>query len=223
MPIRKVKGPLAALGVGLIAACMGAVSLLPTEQILRHPNVHLILFGAWDALGESTEWTTLLGDPAFLGRLAEYGNAGATLVETIAPATPPGITDDSHIVGAIEALMASGSLAAPGDEDIYLVFLPPGVRSQVMVAGGNVNGYHSAAVFGHWYTYAIVSDHGADANVVASHELYEAITDPYLTGVHVKGATFPDNEVADVCEGDLDVIDSYSVQQVWSVAQAACQ
>jgi len=210
----------------LLAACTGVSILLPSETVLKHPKVHMLFFGNYDVLGETTDWTDLLTDPAFLGRLAEYGCTGADLAEVKTPATPPALTVDATIPAMLDALMLAGTIDQPRGEDVYMVWLPPGETTLSMQAS-NSNGYHSANIYGiQWYTFAVISNGGGeDPNAVASHELYESITDPYLTGVHVSvdGAKFPDNEVADVCEGDYDVLDGVTVQQVWSEKAGACE
>lgn len=211
----------------LTAACTGQTSDWPGETVLAHPRVHMIFLGSWDVNGETRIWTNLLNDPAFLGRLAEYGNTGAQMGDVVAMAPPPGYQVDSNIPAMINSLIDAGTLEPPIGEDVYMVWLPPGTVTLGM-SGWQDNGYHAANVHGaYWYTWTAITDHLEDADSVASHELYESITDPYGDGVHVagRGLTFPNDEVGDACEGsadDLEPLDGALVQRVWSVRAGAC-
>ena len=79
-----------------------------------------------------------------------------------------------------ELLPGGPQVPPPSGEDIYFVFLPTGTTTALLQAGGAA-AVHSASVYnGTWYTYAVTRDSGT-VDLLVSHEIYEAITDPYGT------------------------------------------
>jgi hypothetical protein len=138
--------------------------------------------------------------------------------------TAPGTyVEDATIDATLESYFRTDAVPPPGKEDFYVVFLPPGTDTVNMIEHGG-DAYHIGALHdGTYYTYAVILDQ--DTDVALSHELYEAITDPYGTGWHAgpNGA-----EAADMCEPPisatytLDTFGGVQVAQVWSPSQATC-
>jgi hypothetical protein len=128
-----------------------------------------------------------------------------------------------------------------GSDDLLLVLYLP-TTSTVDLGGGFTIGcgqlgdsYHSGAMYGTArYAYAIVlgCPFGgltplAVAEDVASHEIIEAMTDPYPFAPAYL-LTSPDEpwsvlggEVADLCAGLSTTENGYTVQRVWSSSQVA--
>lgn len=208
--------------------------------LLTNPNVHMVFWGDWMAPGIRTPdsfqaaWVSLFNH-GVLARLAEYGIheglidgndyqlTGCTSYTNIDDA---GIeTDDAGVKLLNDGLFAEtidseielGFLPYPDNNTLYVIYLPPGIWTQGM-KDHSWSGYHNTASYGSQkYAYAVLSYSTED--IIASHEIYEATTDPDIqTGYYSK-----DGELADLCEGTNDYIGYSTVQKVWSQALCECQ
>ncbi len=214
------------------AACVAPVGNGPVRNaggpVLTHPTVIFSYWGGYwgthlaETDGISTRWQTLLNSPGHvLDRLQEYGVTGGTADPRIAmPAYEPvnGL-DEVSVQFELEGEIAAGLLPAPVTGTLYIIMLPPSVTTW-FATQMHFNGYHTFGLYhGAPYTYAVIN-YQADttySDVVVSHEIYEAATDPFFT---TWGAF--SQEVGDMCEGKYVTIDGDVVQQVWSVAWSSC-
>ena len=221
-----IRGKIMGLGALALTAC---TNFYAPEHFLVHPTIHLIFWGNWDASAQANKLQAEI-DGGMLDRLAEYGNTGATLSDqlyqpaSIPMGTAPGTyVEDATIDATLESYFRTDAVPPPGKEDFYVVFLPPGTDTVNMIEHGG-DAYPIGALHdGTYYTYAVILN--VDTDVALSHELYEAITDPYGTGWHAgpNGA-----EAADMCEPPisatytLDTFGGVQVAQVWSPSQGKC-
>jgi hypothetical protein len=194
-----------------------------------HPTVHVAFLGEYwtanpmETAGYVTRWDQLLNSPGHvLDRLAEYGVNGGTF-DTAVDFAAPGITDgvsEIDLTMALTAEIGSGKLPTPSDDTLYVLMLPPGVSSAFARAHSSI-GYHLANEWhGKLYAYAVVEYRGSPVtDIILSHELYEAATDPTALG-WADYSTF--EEIGDLCESQTDVIDNIVVQKVWSAAANVC-
>ena len=177
-----------------------------------------------------------MGTGNVLQLMAEYGvhqgnmdpyshfNNGSTVYLNDGGVNDAGVKvlDDSSFVNTLNNEIQYGNLPFPTDNTIYVVMLPPGVTSNFLVTDG-FSGYHRSGTYGNQrYAYAIVLYLGPDeTNVVISHELAEAATDPLL-GTGYTGSN-DEQEVGDLCTGVFDYIDGIAVQKMWSQDLCSCQ
>jgi hypothetical protein len=164
-------------------------------------------------------------------------------------------TSDAALQTLLVQQVAMGVLPPPNSNTIYMVHFPPFV--QLTGPGGNgasciaFCAYHNSFVSGtNVYVYAAIMDTfsggcsaGCGGNStglanqtdVASHELIEAVTDPYVgldTGAnYAYPCGWGDNncgELADICAdngpGDTVTVSgrSWVVQEIWSQCQNGC-
>lgn len=159
-----------------------------------------------------------------LDRLAEYGVGPGEFVAThYADVSFPAPYDDLALLQELGKEMDSGLVETPlaGGQDIYVLFLPPAGTSVILTAE-HASGYHAATTHNATpYYYAMVqSGPRLQEDVVASHEIYEAATDPDAASWR----NWPSlEELADMCEGDLEIIGGVTVEQVWSQVKLACE
>lgn len=203
----------------LVAGCGGGVASSPhftrgPGAVLAHPRVHLVSWGGAPVLDDAS---AVVGD--VFARCAEYGVEAPTGVDVEA-ATPSleGSILDPDLYAEVNREITSGALPEPTSDDVYEVFLPAGDTTAYLELTHST-GYHlGTSVGGVPYALAIVT---GDRNIVGTHELVEAVTDP-------AGLTWRDwstaDEVADVCEdGPPDTIDGVQVAKLWSQAKGACE
>jgi hypothetical protein len=122
---------------------------------------------------------------------------------------------------------------------MYVIFLPPNVTTDQM--GGNF-GYHSYTTLddGTQVAYAVIAwrdswtgsnnvPYGDSMFITETHEIYEAVTDPFGAGWRAAGG----DEIGDACsrsklnygaitDWDTGAAGSISVQKEWSVKSCAC-
>lgn len=138
--------------------------------------------------------------------------------------------DDADIQQALQGWIDNGTIPQPNGNTLYFVYLPPGVTS---VLNGDRSctkycGYHE--VINNTIFYAVepfIKCKGCkfgnlidSLTKVSSHELCEAITDPDLNGWHED--TFPNYEIGDICNNDVQHLNGYTIQSEWSNKANAC-
>lgn len=189
------------------------------------------------------QYFTFMVTSSFLDMLAEYSTPTQTIgrgtynqtvtITNTEPGGGGGTVSDAQIQTALQQWTQDGTAPAPNANTLYFVFLPQGVTSTLDGSSScqQYCGYHGSA--GSIY-YALMpyadcvgcsQDNELDTlTVIASHELAEAITDPYWTANSGTG-WFDDNtgeEIGDVCTGNTTQLGNYMVQQVWSQSQNSC-
>jgi hypothetical protein len=149
-----------------------------------------------------------------------------------------GNLNESTIVNSLKQEIASGKLQKPDYNTLYMVFLPPGVRSQVDVTKG-FGGHHAVFASSNGPAYYAIIEHGSLSNpgtfqqltVTASHELVESVTNPAdwdRVDSPANNANNPawldkaGNEIGDIAQnsppasGLNSVVDGYVVTKYWS-------
>ena len=207
---------------------------------LGHPKLVPIFFAGDDQTAQLTQFSQWIVTSNWLDQVgSEYGVGPGTMPGAVqrTDAAPTMITDD-QIVDLVYAGLADHSLPAPTADTLYMVFFP----STTTITGGSATscvdfgGYHaSARRSGIELAYAVIAacDTTIDEReVIASHELIEAATDPLPDnhpGFQLADPTNPwlalGGEVADLCErGDASERwneATFTVQRSWSNNEAA--
>jgi hypothetical protein len=203
----------------------------PDSWLLTVPEVHLLFWGDYAVLAENFQanWETLI-DNGVLLRLAEYGihqgeldaayyiGVGPTPIITDAGNL---VLDDDDFVPEINSEIAAGTLPYPTDNTLYVLMIPSDETTKDMIAW-SANGYHRNATYSQQrYAYAVIlTNQGSDeTNIIISHELYEAATNPGL-GSGFEGLN-GNQEIGDLCEGLTEYLVGTEVQKSWS--QMLCQ
>jgi hypothetical protein len=189
---------------------------------------------------------------AWAAHTKEYGVGALTVLgpQHIA-GTAPGTLNDSDLTAMLTKNLTGASPAwgAPDANTIYAFFIPTGTIED----DGNgeksctdLDGYHASFVVnGVEVPYAVIDqcpggfDQGAtplqQLTIVASHEIVEAVTDPYPDDVpgyaqtddaHAVWTVATDGEVGDMCASADTYLwqpsdMTYAVQRMWSNAAAA--
>lgn len=213
---------------------------IPNSWLLLHPNMKFIFVGNyWNSHILETQnllnaWTYMSNDISVpsggtvLERLAEYnisqGETDGTYfntntdVDAKANSTNTVIIDDTILISDMNTNIRLGLISTPDDNTLYMIVLPPYFFTKNINDGG-LSGYHAHTMYGQTrYAFAIIRYSSLPGmNDVASHELYEAVTNPdgngYYDDYH--------GEIGDLCEGASSYIGSYTVQRSWN--EGACQ
>jgi hypothetical protein len=169
------------------------------------------------------------------------GGVARVVVDTGAPGGTS--IQQWQIEAELTRLIQNGTLSSPGPNDLYMVYFPPGVT---VFAGGWFSctptdgfcGFHTMfSVNGTNAYYGVIADLApcgsrcgpgdalANTTATSSHELLEAVTDPF---------TGPDNgwfdgtnpnqtwEISDICQDMQANVSGFTVQKAWSQQQEAC-
>jgi hypothetical protein len=180
-----------------------------------------------------SSWLTQVG--------AEYGVVQGNHASVVLQGSPPPTITDSQIQHNIAQWVADGT-APSGDQYIYMFLAPPmttvlsGGADLCAISGG---GYHAelARSGGSNVTYAVAAGCPnnarvpvlADLQTTMSHELIEAITDPFPFTAPGYGLPFGwsdvwaqyGGEIADLCSFAPGYLaDGYALTQVWSNASS---
>jgi hypothetical protein len=198
--------PCALLALG---ACHSVYVTRGPGWTMRKPVMHLVFQGdGWDDAEVATyvtHWNTLMNDPGHvLDRLAEYGVVGGVFDTTVYRSQLP-----------IGDAIAAGQAPTPSEDTIYAVMMRvPGALSTSRHDAAMYQGtpYASLSLF--------VTPYRSANDVLLSHELYEAATDPTKQGYYDHGTG---QEIGDVCEKQEVVIDGITVQKVWSQVAGNCE
>jgi hypothetical protein len=213
--------------------------------LLSTVEMHLIFWGSYPENQKAvyqTDWSMLINYGTVLQRLAEYGihgglldsnyyslNAGDVLpnADGGAPTSTVldsglALLDDSQVSTQLNNDIQLGNLPYPNDDTLYMIMLPPGTATNAMIQN-SWGGYHSYGIYGSQrYAYAIISNHGDDVNttnIIISHELGEAATDPGLNGWYDRNTGV---EIGDLCAGVPVQVDGYIVQKFFSMGSCKC-
>ena len=220
--------------------------------IITNPQVTLVFWGDYwlttpEATNYQTTWTTLFQEGQVFQRLSQYGIGnpvigpsyqssvtfaefphvdGGTTFDAGSTWTGWTIIDDDTLEPELANEVAAGTLPVPTHESIYVVYLPPSTTTAYMIKSRS-SGYHIHAMYGNtMYSYAIITYNVSTSwtDVVVSHELYEASSNPDFGGYWCGlGGQKVGDEIADLCEGSLDNFGDYTVQKVWSADTCQCQ
>jgi hypothetical protein len=214
--------------------------------ILAHPALVTVTFPglalapeaqAFDAWIVASPWL------AIVGRDYGVGN-GPTPIDVALDAGPSPWSGSADIASFLGGSFDAGliPLPVPDGGQIYVLYLPGDAPLSGICT--SVFGFHDNSIYdGTEYAYAVVPDCSeADTGfpelenleLVASHEIVEASTNPYSggdAGTFGWQLTDPANpwwapgfgEVADVCEGQIsqDPDAGWFTQRIWSNTQAA--
>jgi hypothetical protein len=207
----------------------GAVLHDPVLVTVTFPNdplkADLEAFG--DVIGSLSWWPTVN---------AEYGVGPATSGgHVVIPDPPPAQMSDADVEAFLQAKITDGTLPAPTDQTIYVLYYPPSTVISLGGGGGDscgaYLGYHSGISAdvggGHLVptAYAVVARCGGLDTVTetASHELTEAATDPHPNAqigysfIGENAWTLAGGENADMCSMVSGVTEGgYSLTRVWS-------
>ena len=212
--------------------------------VMAHPQIVPIVFGDtadppqtfpvdYSRWLVTSTWLTVVG--------ADYGvGQGSVLGAVQRPDRAPDAITDAQIVDLLFAGLADGTLPRPADGDLGSVLYMFWFSPRTVITGGSLQscvdfgGYHdSARRNGLEVAYAVIANCGGNSNeIVASHELIEAATDPfpgnhpgYQLTDHASPWLALGQEVADLCErGDGTQLwsdGSHVAQRSWSNAAAA--
>ena len=193
-------------------------------------------FQLFGGLGLAVPYGATPGKGQFMGSDAVAGGAP----------NDSGNLDEITIVNSLKQEIAKGNLKAPTADTLYMVFLPPGLRSQYDVSQ-SFGGHHAVFTTSNGRAFYAVIDYpvasfqstgypGLLTNVqrltaVASHEMVEAISDPAdldqvdsasNTGKLPAWTGAGGTEIGDITQssppagGALSLVDGYVVQKYWS-------
>jgi hypothetical protein len=173
---------------------------------------------------------------------SEYGIGSASAQAPLHIADAPPVVTDSALQTMLSEQLATPGVPTPSDQSVYVVFLPTTTGLEHADGTPRCGGYHSSMIApsGQRIAYAVVarcieSDQVTrdEVTTLASHELIEAVTDPFDDGYHAPPPssdwawTFAMNggEVGDLCEHDAasvygDAELGFVVQRTWSNAAA---
>ena len=171
----------------------------------------------------------------------------------ITPAVTTGTIDDKDIQAELEKQIAAKVLPAPTADSLYMIHFPKGLKitmhdgSTVATSCQQFCAYHEGfkAKDGSSVYYGVMPDLDSMAcslgcgsggslariTVSASHELIEAVTDPFPTpgtkpGFPQAWNTTGGEEVGDLCQSNTATLKgkatSYTIQQEWDNSTNAC-
>jgi len=208
----------------------------------------------WSA--EETGWGSWVATSAWLADVGgDYGvGSGAAYMGSVnLNQNAPASETDAQIQALIGGLFSTATLPQPDASNIYLIYFPLGSSVSGPTGGsscvpGGFLGYH------HWFnygstsvTYGVMVDCGgglidynhpdpAATEIVSSHELMEAATDPFglayfangtgADGYRIKDQSNPwfsiGDEVGDLCSGTSyqDPDAGFWAQRIWSNSAA---
>ncbi len=163
---------------------------------------------------------------------------------------------DAELQAELEAQIASGALPRPDANTVYMLHFPPGLtiaKPPGLISCIDYCAYHSSGLSGSdSYRYVVMPDNtvgGCTAcngglspfqgmTISASHELFEAITEPNFTSSHLtwidrtpSDPASPHGEIGDICERDRDhplnvdaasIPGPFTIQREWSNRYQAC-
>jgi hypothetical protein len=164
---------------------------------------------------------TLWDDPMFYTPLIQYGAgfgsfAGSYTQDSNPAADIWGLVADSDIPALIDSLITDGKIPSGDPNLIYVVYLPQGDVDNCITSTGGRHAYTSN------YPWAVINGNASknsDLTVTTSHEIAEAITDPYYSswGNHTN-----EREIGDLCNGQPTTLDGYTTQLLWSNENCGC-
>ena len=207
--------------------------------VLATPRVVPVFF-ANDAYQSQVEdfLAKLAGSTYWTATTSEYGVSALTVAPSIVTTDAPPQTIDTP---GIEAFLAKQNA---GSNDVFAVFYPSSTTISDPLFGASCtdfNGFHYQGITNAQLVYAVIPRcasagalTGFDAiSASLSHELVEAVTDPFLDSApawaftdvdHLIWSYVPGAEVADLCDLEPQsfqpLVGSYFVQRSWSNTSA---
>jgi hypothetical protein len=168
---------------------------------------------------------------------ADYGVGAGTHRAVRLPSPAPATLADADWRAELPRLIADGTLPSPGPNTLYMLYLRNAdteyTGNALGTACSNYGGFHAEITDGALsFPYAVVLtcapfglygelDHTIS---LASHELIEAATDPFIftkPAFVLDQPLFQEGEVADLCEGHQGRENGYYYQRIWSNRAAA--
>ena len=220
--------------------------------VLPHVQAENLYYGSkWNQAGglQSAHYlqgfTSTIVNSSFMDALtgAGYGVGRGTAVAGSILNYNLGTTlTDGQIQAGVEQAIRTGHAAQPGANNLYVVFVEPGVavyEGGGSSARGSFTGYHSyfvgADAYGiqRYIQYAVIAYPGGGVNPTpqqygykneaaeitdtASHEIAEAVTDPHLNAWYDNSR----GEIGDITENYHQYLGDYYVQLVASQTDVA--
>jgi hypothetical protein len=218
--------------------------------LLSNVEVVAVFLGAqWQAVPFSAALTEISNfcrnfvTSAAVAQLSEYG-VPAWPIEpgsykgSVVLSTPTigSAIDDAAIQEVLTEAIAAGRLLRQTANSLYVAFLPDQTTVTAPGIGASCNGhcgYHSAI---NDVVYAVIPYPSCDGcrpttpqlwavfdclTTTTSHEICEAITNPFGTGWYIDDGI--ETEIGDVCAWKPKAVGAYTVQQVWSNRAGACK
>jgi hypothetical protein len=202
-----------------------------TGAVLSAMQLVTITYAGYDAASDVIAFgDELVASNWYRTAGAEYNVSPATHRQQVEIAAAPASLDRDQIAAQITDLIMAGRVPAPdavGNQLLYLLYVPPSVALGADLAG--VHGYHDmVALEGVRFPIAVVIDDGTGlvaTTIQAAHQVIDAATNPYLPPHDGYYADPPKTdpwsllrrEVADLCEGEDDVIEGrFAYPRVYS-------
>ena len=212
-----------------------------SPKLIAHPKVFFLWWGdywvgAVGTVGRDRKdaliafWSDMANRASFWRQNAEYGIGDGSYLgqhllagQTGTAAAPVNIPESgtSSIRSTLTAAIGTTGIPANDDSTIYIIMLPPNTKSQLDVDKG-YDGHHDKTTKNSknvWY--GVVENFTTNmSNILASHEIYEAATDPDLTSGWRDAVS--KNETGDLCNKLPHFLGGQTVQQQWSQALCGC-
>lgn len=194
--------------------------------------------------------TTINAQDGRAGTQQHIGRGTFAGAITITPANTATTIDDVDIQAEIQHQIDSGKLPKPDEDTLYMTYFPPGIT--ITAAGMKscsefcaYHGFKGAPDTAHFY-YGVMPDLGGACvfgcgfanpfnvmTAISSHELMEAITDPFPTPGSTPAYpqawnTTDGSEVGDLCAGSNNTLaaaksgKTFTVQSEWDNNANAC-
>jgi hypothetical protein len=162
-----------------------------------------------------------------------FGSLVASVIDTDAPVLPT--VHDDQIVAEISRLINTGRIPAGDENTLFAVHFAKGQDIQTQgvpscvidIHGqGGFSGYHFEGKIGsRTISYSVIADCQGNEDLIgktAEHELIEAMTNPKPFSAPAWVDVGLGEEIADICSTNLDVLNGFVVQQMWSNQAHAC-
>jgi hypothetical protein len=214
--------------------------------LLTNVQVETVFYGqAWyynPTLYQSTgDLDTVLNDvtqSSYMDMLAEYGVGRGQFQDGVINLSDPPrgwVVDDTEIQAMLDGGINQGYLQPPSTNQLYVVYTAPNVlvTRQGSDSQNNFLGYHDSFIdpaLGAVY-YAVIAHPVGNADIpgmnwfqqqtaVTSHELSEAVTDPYQGTGWWENAS--GNEIGDFCTHYFGLLHGYVIQAEHLNSYDAC-
>jgi hypothetical protein len=221
--------------------------------VLTTPNIIPIVYSGNTNLTDIQAFLNGLATSAYFKQVTQEYDAGASMTvasPVILTDTPPTMIDDAQIAPwLISEVQGDAGLFPPASpNNIYVIFYPSSTTVTFKAYGWtlceNNLGYHDNTA-NPQLVYAVIPDCGPvmgrtttpldSITSIASHEIVEAVTDPFATTETPAWATLdmqhavwelsPGSEIGDLCafqpQSYQRIVGSYVIQRMWSNASAA--
>ena len=166
---------------------------------------------------ETQAWNVLANDPFFTFPVQEYGVGASRLAGTFHSYwdIPSGQLSEPAIQTELTTEIQNGTLPNGDNQTIFVVILPPDTQSAYDVSN-KFGGHHNTL---NGFTYAVIENHNS-LDVVISHEVYEAATNPDISNSW--WGPGGETEVGDLCSSTWNM-DGYTLTTAWSEKNCQCE